>query len=70
MEQLIVGSIVHYMENLGYGQPPKCTAAIVIDVYDKAAGNINVREFGNLHIRSTLYSENKEGGTWHWPERT
>jgi hypothetical protein len=69
MEELTVGSIVHYCYNLGFGGPPKHVAAIVTDVFDRATGNINVREFQSMDVKSCLYSENKEAGTWHWIEK-
>jgi hypothetical protein len=69
MDALHIGSIVHYCYNLGFGGPPKCVAAIVTDVFDKNTGNINVREFQSMDLKSCLYSEAKEsGGTWHWAE--
>lgn len=68
LQHLFVGSIVHYVHHLGDGRY-KDVAAIVTDVYDKETGNINVREMDFLHLRSCLYSETREGGTWHWPER-
>ena len=69
MEGLTVGRIVHYCYNLGFGGPPKHVAAIVMDVLDTDTGNINVREFQSMDYKSCLYSEGKEAGTWHWPER-
>jgi len=69
MEDLTIGILVHYVYNLGFGQPYKHVPAIVMDVLDKNTGNINVREFQTMDYKSCLYSEDKEPGTWHYPER-
>lgn len=65
----IIGAIVHYCEPRWQGETLsyKCVAAIVLDVYNAETGNINVRELDNMQLRSCLYSEQPQGGTWHWP---
>ena len=72
MEQLFVGAIVHYVYNLGFGETNLiCVPAIVHTIYHKESGNIAVREFQTMDLKSCQYSETHErGGTWHWPERT
>lgn len=68
MEGLFIGAVVHSVHHLGGGRY-RCEAALVTDLFDARTGNINVREMGNLQLRSCLSSAGGEGGTWHWPEQ-
>ncbi|MFB7858807.1 hypothetical protein [Rhodococcus qingshengii] len=73
-----IGRIVHYMS---YGSPiekdgtqryvPECRAAIITDVWDES-DLVSLAVFnptGMLFNQGLDYSEDKRGGTWHWPER-
>jgi hypothetical protein len=77
MEGLGVGRIVHFVMPEGVVRP-----AIVIRVWDKNVGDVNLQVFldgdndsaegapaGVKWASSRLYSESGEVGTWHWPER-
>lgn len=74
-----VGRVVHYVS---YGTPggeyiSECRAAIITEV----SKNINHPEHGMPYVglcvlnptgmffnQDVYYSENNQGGTWHWPE--
>lgn len=74
-----VGRIVHYVS---YGTPngeypSVCRAAVVTGVPD----DVTERSSAVVHLcvlnpeglffnRYVAFSEEKVGGTWHWPERT
>ncbi len=63
---LIGDAGMHYVFNIGNGQPPKCVAAVVTDHSDASRGFITVREFHSMHTFQTRYSLDGEPGTWHW----
>ena len=66
-----IGRIVHYV---GYGTPKgeygqECRAAIITDVGDGNTVILCIFNPKGLFFTESTYSETKEGGTWHWPER-
>lgn len=69
-----VGRIVHYMS---YGTPkgeytPMCRAAVITRVPGDADESIDLcvlNPEGLFFNRNVSYSDDHEGGTWHWPER-
>jgi hypothetical protein len=74
MDGVTAGRIVHYV---AYNK--RCLAAIVIGVNEDQSADIvlftnleNVngdKNFGLQFHQEIHGSENKEPGTWHWPER-
>lgn len=72
-----VGDIVHYVS---LGTPPRadgsqqypslCRAAIVTEAGEDGVVGAAVLNPAGLHFdRSLPYSEERAGGSWHWPER-
>lgn len=78
MEGLTEGRIVHYVLQTGpsHGQH---RPAMVVKVWDKAAGSVNLTVFADWSndgvadssywATSVRYSEDHEPGTWHWIEK-
>jgi hypothetical protein len=64
-----IGCIVHYVSTAT--GTPVCRAAIVTEVHDQ---RISVQVFlpdAVFPDQDVAHSEtSREGGTWHWPERT
>jgi hypothetical protein len=68
-----VGRMIHYTS---YGTPKgeytsQCRAAVVTAVSD-TEGVVDLcvlNPEGMFFNRGVRYSEDREGGTWHWPER-
>ena len=67
-----VGRMVHYVS---YGTPggeyaSECRAAVVASVLDDASTcRLVVFNPEGIYFNTVPYSEEKKGGTWHWPER-
>lgn len=67
-----VGRIVHYVS---YGTPngeftSACRAAIITRVYRDNVVDLFVMNPEGLFLNHTVqYSDEHNGGTWHWPER-
>lgn len=73
-----VGRIVHYVS---HGTPPRndgtqaytsqCRAAIITEANhpQKPIGLAVLNPTGIHFNRAVPYSEDHEGGSWHWPER-
>ena len=80
---LIQGRTVHYVMDtpLAAGESPKVRPATVVVVNDAATGSSNLQVFvdgtndgygpgqGTVWKPSSVYSEGREPGTWHWPPR-
>jgi hypothetical protein len=76
MRGLQEGRIVHYTAYSG-----RALAAIVIGVWDKARGTVNLAVFSDMpnaagmpnfglqFHREVKYSETPIPGTWHWPAK-
>lgn len=85
MEGLIEGRIVHYVLSEGRSKGEHRPAIIVkvweahraqgtvnMQVFTDAQNDFNAVQDGHSGMKwatSVHYSENKEPGTWHWPER-
>ena len=74
MQTPSVGRIVHYVSygTPGGEYPSVCRAAIVTEVLTPSTQDVSLcvlnptGQFFNINVP---YSEDNEGGTWHWPER-
>lgn len=69
MEGLVVGRIVHYTDSKWGHQ-----AAIVIRVLDKERGVVSLNTFrpdtgATFLVPATVFGNEANEGTWHWPER-
>ncbi|MET0416047.1 MAG: hypothetical protein ABW022_08505 [Actinoplanes sp.] len=62
-----VGRIVHYVQYDG----SKCCPAIVTEVEGEFTVGLHVftTDRGSFGQDESPYSEDREHGTWHWPER-
>lgn len=65
-----VGRMVHYVS---YGTPggefqSVCRAAVVAGVEDTVVDLVVLNPTG-VNFNRCPYSEEHQGGTWHWPER-
>ena len=66
-----IGRIVHYVS---YGTPggeytSECRAAVITDVADSDVSLAVLNPTGLFFDQSPVFSDEHEGGTWHWPER-
>ena len=75
IDGLIEGRVVHYVAYnnrhlaamvIGCIQELNEADLVVFTNMENAAGKKN---FGTQFHQDVKYSENKEPGTWHWPER-
>lgn len=73
MESPTVGRIIHYV---AYGTPGGefpagvCRAAIITGVESETKISLCVFNPSGLFFNHSIdYDEDKESGSWHWPER-
>lgn len=67
-----IGRIVHYVSygTPGGEYPSVCRAAVITEWPDPAHVSLCVlNPEGMFFNKSVEYSEEKKGGSWHWPER-
>jgi hypothetical protein len=65
MDGLTTGRVVHYVNDSETHEP-----SVVVEVYDKDAGYVRLRNFSDLLLYACTYSEKRGKNTWHWPEKS
>jgi hypothetical protein len=60
MDGLIEGRMVHYIDIDG-----RLHAAVVIEIFDLAAGYVSLRSLFDLKTYVTTFSANQQLNTWH-----
>lgn len=64
MDSLTTHSLVHYVNDSGVHD-----SAVVVEVYDKDARYVSLRNFADQRLYACTYSEKHGKNTWHWPEK-